>query len=180
VADRDFIRAEGLTATYSLVFGHPGTCTYCGEVADSLDHVIPWSYLTASRKGAVRDRKGADPGVKTFACRECNNILGARHFQSFYDRLKFVNDRLRKKCARDLTAPKWDEDELAEIGKTLKVYLDHAECRSAIAKSRVGWMHNHDLWLIVEDIRELTADVTNPKYREFLHRYFARQERAVE
>lgn len=161
-----------ITSSYTLVFGDAGVCTYCGEPADNLDHVIPLSFLESARR---KRRKGSYPGVKTFACGQCNRSLGSRHFESFSERLAFANKGIRKRYAKELSAPAWAEEDLEELGPSLRKWIGLMDCRTQVAKWRVGWIHSLRLWEIVDDVRALTSETDSPRYRAFLHRYFAKQ-----
>lgn len=157
--------------TDSFIFGINGLCTYCGDEATDLDHVVPWSFISAQDR-----RKGGDsPGVRTHACRECNSILGAKFFPTFLERAQYVREKLARRNARWLGMPKWDEEELDELRPTFRRVIGAAEEMSRAAKRRVSWMYSDTFWQILEEVRERVSDRYCPSYRKHVDQFFARR-----
>jgi hypothetical protein len=67
-------------------------CAYCGDIANTRDHVVPRAY--ASRVPTRCRRGGSDPGETVPACHRCNSTLGSRLFRSFEARRGYVRARL--------------------------------------------------------------------------------------
>jgi hypothetical protein len=89
-------------------------CTYCGSTATDRDHVIPVSLTTCYTK------RYGDVAVTVPACRECNAILGNRLFKTFEARAAYVASRLKARYKKLLAAPSWTDEELAELGPSLR------------------------------------------------------------
>ena len=83
-----------------------GICFYYGEPATSLDHcIIPYSY-------------GGKTVVK--ACRECNNLLSAKTFDTMYHRVQYLKDSLKKRYKQILDTPEWSPIELKGLNVGLR------------------------------------------------------------
>ena len=90
-------------------------CTYCGETADTYDHVAPVSSVNGGRRASVRNRKLCVP-----ACRECNSVLGNRGGDTVGDRAAYLVGRYLKRYRKSLAQPDWSEDEMAELGPNMR------------------------------------------------------------
>jgi hypothetical protein len=56
-----------------------GLCRYCGAVATSLDHLVPYN------------KKGANSAQNLVAsCTGCNSVLGAKSFASFKEKKEYI------------------------------------------------------------------------------------------
>lgn len=84
-------------------------CSYCGEYADSWDHVVPVSYR-AENRSLIKKRDNAVP-----CCRECNTLLGNCFNHSVSTRAEYLIKKLKKKYKSIIRMPKWGEDELEDI-----------------------------------------------------------------
>lgn len=86
-------------------------CAYCGDPADTLDHVVPRSYDdTASF--------GRDKCVP--ACATCNTMLGNVFFHTVGERAAYLVRGYRWRYRKVLRSVAWDDDELAELGYALR------------------------------------------------------------
>lgn len=110
-----------------MILGKTIKCFYCGSDADSLDHVIPWSFYSNKR----RKNAGKAPGFRVGACRECNGLLGSSFYPSMFDRCKSVNSKLRAKYKKLFKTPEWDEEELQEVSAKLRQSI-----RATLTKKR--------------------------------------------
>lgn len=100
-------------------------CVYCGESATDKEHVIP--------------RASGLPTWVVPACSECNTIACASVHDGLLAKKRHIQSRLRKRHARSLRVPYWDEDELAELGDSLRgAVLAHQRCKSVV-ECRVSW-----------------------------------------
>ena len=98
--------------------GYP-LCVYCGQPADSLDHVPPLSRVDDYRAlGLVREMYLLVP-----ACRDCNALAGSTLQATFPERVEYVKDEITRKNRRVIAAPEWDQDEIDELGGSLKAYI---------------------------------------------------------
>ena len=57
-------------------------CIYCGSYADTVDHVVPYSYSLNSREENL-----------AASCLECNLIAGSRVFNSFEEKKEYILQR---------------------------------------------------------------------------------------
>jgi hypothetical protein len=94
-----------------------GTCFYCGLPASTIDHVIPISYIEQ-----ILDIDGAIPRplYKVSACTECNCLSSSNVFNSIDDKKAFVKRRLKRRYAKYLNMPHWDQSEINKLGYNLK------------------------------------------------------------
>jgi hypothetical protein len=116
---------------YRIVTGeraeHWPLCVYCGNPAGTRDHVPPISRVGDYESLGMQ----IEVYVKVPACTECNMIAADTLQPSFMDRAEYVKDRLARKYARSLSAPDWDEDELAQLGRNLR-----SKVRAALNRKR--------------------------------------------
>ena len=89
-------------------------CSYCGEFADTYDHVIPVSYKHVDRKMEVGNKEAIP------CCSECNTILGNRFLHTVSARAGYLLKTYSKRYQKVLRTPDWDADELAEMGDNMK------------------------------------------------------------
>lgn len=118
-------------------------CYYCGEPADTVDHARPQSLDRALRTMDVADRAlviGRQPRRDLVpACRDCNCVLGKLWFATLEERRNYVKRRLRERNARLLSAPVWEQDEIEELGPTLKTTIVSQQRRKAAVERRLRW-----------------------------------------
>lgn len=92
-------------------------CFYCGDPADTLDHVPPLSVIDSM---PYEQRKRFEiPAVLVPCCSECNGALGDRRLTTVQDRLNFLEsyyDAFFKK-----QQAMWHEEEIKQLGYTLQV-----------------------------------------------------------
>jgi hypothetical protein len=102
-----------------------GSCFYCGQPADTVDHLWPKSQ-----------------GGRSFvnACRECNSLLGARCFDSPTEKFLFAKQLLRRRLRGDLSLPAWAEGDVAELGPGLRGHVRRAKARHQLALRRLSWV----------------------------------------
>lgn len=90
-------------------------CYYCGDVADSIDHVIPRSLLArldlATQVAMPRPYADTVP-----CCRDCNCRLNSSYQETLTERKLELKRRLRKRWGRLVQAtPEWTEEQLADL-----------------------------------------------------------------
>ena len=88
-----------------------GECVYCGETADTMDHLLPRGWTG----DALRKRVPVVP-----ACRECNSTLGDRLIPEVQERRHYVHNRYRSKYRNRLRTVVLGSDDLAELGDGLR------------------------------------------------------------
>lgn len=113
-------------------------CTYCGVPAESVDHVPPRAYrLAILADSALRGRY---PFIETPSCCECNSLLGARPLWTIKDRKRFLKGAIRKRYAKYLRIPDWEQGELRELGSGwLRNYVETGLLIREITKQRLSW-----------------------------------------
>jgi hypothetical protein len=116
-----------------ILFGTKGICTYCGEEADTIDHVIPIAFYGIKRKFINNDN-----GVRTYACRSCNSSLGSRVFVTFKARLTHVAATHSKKSKQ--TKSKWSHKELEELDHNLQSFIKAKKNISDSNQSKTKWI----------------------------------------
>ena len=91
-------------------------CIYCGEPADTLDHVPPKTRVYDYRSlNLIKEYY-----FKVYCCKECNNLLSDTLQDCLFDRIEVLKAKLYRRYRRYLKIPEWEAEELAELGKTLK------------------------------------------------------------
>ena len=63
-------------------------CAYCGEYADTKDHIIPYSFNHSGKRRA--DMGDSDNLVP--CCRECNSIASNLVFDDFYKKKDYIQN----------------------------------------------------------------------------------------
>jgi len=116
-------------------------CYYCGLPATGIDHVIPQALL---REFLFFQGEGLDypSDVKFYrvpSCKQCNSALGSRMFRTMADRRQAVKDYLQRKYAKLLRSPDWSEDEMAELGKTLRSHIRGRMALKTLVRQRIAW-----------------------------------------
>jgi hypothetical protein len=124
---------------YDCVYNRRGQlgdpCTYCGQASSSWDHVPPLHYverLTVDQLAQART-------VKVPACVECNSLIGGAVLLKVQERRALVKRKLRRKYAKHLRAPRWDEEELSEMGPVLRAELERADKFTEHIRERLAW-----------------------------------------
>lgn len=131
---------------YKRKFSWARHCIYCGETATALDHVYPKALsqrLDLTRESVFRALKRALVVVPT--CTQCNSIAGATPFLSPLEKRKFIQKSLRKKLAKQLKVVVWDEEEIDELGKTLRTKIIAEQNAHIVAVSRVNFPRRYEL-----------------------------------
>jgi hypothetical protein len=86
-------------------------CFYCGDLADTRDHVYPHSL-----QGGAKFE-----GVETVnACRECNSMLGVKASIWIEERFTYLIDKTVRKYQLNKLIPEWSDAELNGLGKSLR------------------------------------------------------------
>lgn len=146
--------------------GSKTTCTYCGEPADGIDHVI----CVASQTIGKRKRVMTGYGPTTASCSECNSaILNSKGFNTFMERCSYVSDRHSRKGG----AAHWSEEQLSELGYGLREYIRRDQNRKLWYRFRADWFQGRDFFLGLESLQwEKCLDPMESSYNAELHRYF--------
>lgn len=108
---------------------------YCGEAASSRDHFVPRAF-----KAKIQDLGWAKKGdIVVPACRECNSTANDKVFGTLREKRAYVHDRYRKKYAKVLAMPRWSDEELAELGPTLRTAVVAGIRAQESLKARLRW-----------------------------------------
>lgn len=118
-------------------------CRYCGACAESIDHAYPISLLAIEAEiygwKSVWDMPfDLRRHVKVVpCCSECNNHLGNKRIFGIKNRKKSVNKYLKKKYKKYLQKIEWSDDELLELGCSLRTHVKNANGFSVWIKHRI-------------------------------------------
>ena len=93
------------------------SCTYCGDVAEDLDHVVPHSYASSTDKRSYKKTKVVP------CCKRCNSLLGNKHYFVIGERADYLFNTYKRNGDELLSLPEWTEEELEDMGTTLKKTL---------------------------------------------------------
>jgi hypothetical protein len=100
-------------------------CVYCGMAADTLDHFPPRVY---TRHGFLLP-----------ACRECNVIVGSDFPTDFEKRAALVKQKLARRHARALRFPRWESEEIDQLGYSMRKSVVSWQEKRRIAHARLAW-----------------------------------------
>ncbi len=109
-------------------------CTYCGDIADSIDHDPPTSTRRRLRDIGL-DHEYAFVEVR--CCRECNSALGDDGGWTVRERKRFIKRWLMRRYGRLLSMPDWQDDELLELGPNLSTYVACGIVKKQIIERRL-------------------------------------------
>lgn len=85
-------------------------CTYCGDYADSLDHVTP--------KTLKADKSKSKENVVP-CCMNCNVLLNDVPIFTIPDRAAFLYEKIKRKYRKKLVFKNWPKDELDEVSEEM-------------------------------------------------------------
>ncbi len=107
-------------------------CAYCGDPATDEDHIPPRSAVASLRTANIRVFMHTVP-----SCAECNSaILNRRALWTFAERAAYVADALPQRLAKALACPDWDDEDLEELGPTLRQHVEMSVYRRRWAQDR--------------------------------------------
>lgn len=106
-------------------------CFYCGDMADTLDHILPVS-TRRSRK-----RKFGEEVV--YCCKDCNSRLGASFPYDLEERVNFLAEKLFKDFDLGKPIPEWTDEEFEEMGHALRSAVEGKIKTRQWAEGR--WLH---------------------------------------
>lgn len=100
-------------------------CVYCGEPAGTREHFPP--------------QVTGNEGYILPCCAECNSLAGTAYPFNFWRRANFVKSQIRKKYAKALRVPDWDEHELSQVGVRMRREITAWLKEKKIASDRIAW-----------------------------------------
>lgn len=112
-------------------------CCYCGEPGTCLDHVIPVSYNTNSRKRKNKTTGAVNKQQCVGACNECNALLSNYFIPTIAGRAEYLSDRLAQRYHRVLVLPYWSEEEIQELGRNQRSYVIKEQLERSIVLDRI-------------------------------------------
>lgn len=110
-------------------------CTYCGMPAETLDHVPPRRIRKMLKEEEVRRW----PFVTVASCLECNSLLGSLRLMTVIQRKAYIKKRIRDRYGKFLKAEEWTDDELSELGPSLRESVAEMMEMSKIVRKRLKW-----------------------------------------
>jgi len=116
-------------------------CYYCGAAANTIDHVVP--------KSTIRMYYDLDPDLledllrgrklEVRCCHECNVLLGATIQDTLADRKKLLKSKLKKRYAKLLKSPDWEEEEISAMGEHMQQHIREGIKKKEYIKERIVW-----------------------------------------
>ena len=116
-------------------------CYYCGSTDDlTLDHTVPVSFYSPrpTRKGMKS--KYTDPVPVVDCCTECNSTLHNKLVIDVRDRADLIQKRYVKKYKKVLSLPRWDEEDIDELGKNLRSVVVRDQILQTNLKERLDYL----------------------------------------
>lgn len=105
----------------------PMVCYYCGEPAESTDHVVPQAILKSLRilddEEVTRELVRRNRILMVDCCLDCNSRLGAIYSSNLEARRQVLKYKLRRKYRRLLAMPDWDDSDLGRLGPGLQEFV---------------------------------------------------------
>lgn len=115
-------------------FGWP-LCVYCGDPADTVDHVPPITRVDDCRALC----RGREQFLLVKACRPCNTLLKDDLQVDIFERIDAVKYRLKRMIKKDDHALSWSEEELEGLGKNLRSKIVSAMKRIEEVQRRIDY-----------------------------------------
>ena len=131
-----------LKKLWSIIMKEPELCYYCGQPASTIDHVIPKSILkqlTTLEDAEITHAILRKRALKVSACRECNCLLSDSLQDSLTDRKQYLKQKLRKRYAKLLGIPKWEDEEMENLGYNLSSYIKMSIKKKRLIRFRLDW-----------------------------------------
>ena len=150
----------------NILFGQKNVCTYCGQEATTIDHVVPVSFY-----GVPRNILNNDNGIRTYACQSCNSSLGSRVFLTFKARLTHISSVHKKKSLK--TKSKWSEKELVELDFKLQTFIRHRKNVSDTNSNKVSWIGSSRFRRTIKNLQDYKEfNPCESSYIDWLAKYF--------
>jgi hypothetical protein len=122
-----------LVAKYVYPDYPSGVCVYCGESADTMDHLLPVAWTGEA------DRKRV-PTVPS--CRECNSTLNDHYIPDVPERRQYLHRLYRIKYKKALGAIMWGESDLEAMGASLRYAVQKLMDEHDRTRARLAWPTN--------------------------------------
>ena len=112
------------------------TCTYCGQLADSRDHVPPQSVRPHLEEVGLSWQYEF---VTVRCCRECNSALGARPPWTVAGRRAKAKEWIAKRYRKYLELPEWSEEDLEALGPAMRQSVQDGLAVQAVTRLRLAY-----------------------------------------
>lgn len=97
-------------------------CSYCGVIANSVDHIPPRSARDGIIASGLMMRY---PFIEVPACRECNSLLNLRGGWTLCERRDYIRRQLKRRYRHSLAIPDWTDSELARMSVGMRRYISY-------------------------------------------------------
>lgn len=111
-------------------------CWYCGELAESMDHMAPKAYV--------------QQGDTVPCCKQCNDIMTDKFPNSVEARVEYLASRIYKNYALDRPDPVWEESDFEDMSDTLIQHVraklaekEQGRLRYAFVMARLAWLRKN-------------------------------------
>jgi hypothetical protein len=118
-------------------------CFYCGEPAETIDHVVPQSMIQDLR---ILDDEAVATALihrnrvmEVDCCSDCNSRLGSTYSRNLDERRELLKGLLRRKHQRLLGMPEWTDSELGRLGPTLQRFILARLAEQAKVRRRLAY-----------------------------------------
>ena len=146
--------------------GHHQLCVYCGDMANSVDHVIPVSYQTEE------DRPQGwltNFGPVAHCCSRCNNTLSNKYFDTFQERCREASELID--C--EVKSVEWTKREILGLDLSLQRFVEQKQAYRLWMRFRADWFESRDYLLNLEQLAwEPCLDKSHKKFNPLLFNYF--------
>lgn len=113
-------------------------CSYCKALANSRDHVVPYSFLHVNNK----KRTYSVDELIVPCCMECNLLASNAVFDNFWDKKSFILEKVQKKYKNLLSSPDWSDKEINELKGNLKQIIFFSQELKKIVRIRIENLKN--------------------------------------
>lgn len=121
-------------------------CFYCGDPAETVDHVPPLSYV--AQWGSDLLITSGISFLLVESCGECNGLLSNGPESTILDRADLVKEKLAKRYKKLLRLPEWSQDEIEALGPSMRKYVGDPNMALKRIKRRLAWTPEEYLALI--------------------------------
>jgi hypothetical protein len=131
------LKQVGHLYKFDACFGET-ICAYCGELATTLDHVMPVAAAAQLYDMIMADRARYRHALTIVpCCEDCNRRLGTRFFTCLSAKRAALAILLRRKHWRLLSICDWEEGEMKPMGRMLHTYIEGREAKRKVIEDRL-------------------------------------------
>lgn len=123
-------------------FGWP-VCVYCGDPADSIDHVPPISRVDDYRALGMR----YEEYLLVKSCMDCNSILKDDLHRDIFERIEVLKYRLKRKIKKDDYALQWSDEDVKRLGRGLRSKVVSAMKKIESTQRRIDYQGGYKVIL---------------------------------